>query len=61
MTPIFPFVVCGIWLTCGPIAVAESLPTKGITDSRIRSAVYRDDQVYRLIGFVGYAIELVFG
>src|SRR5689334_19956748 len=39
---------------------AETLPTKGSADSRIRTAMYRADEVYRLYGFVGYAIELVF-
>lgn len=39
---------------------AETLPVRGQTDSRIRSAVYDADEVYRLYGFVGYAIELIF-
>lgn len=39
---------------------AESVPTKGLTDSRIRSAAYADDQVYKLHGYVGYAIDLQF-
>lgn len=41
-------------------AVAESVPKPGITDPRIRSALYRADEVFRLRGFVGYSIELVF-
>ena len=43
----------------GP-ANAESLPLRGTADSRIRSATYSPDEVYRLYGFVGYAIELIF-
>ena len=39
---------------------AESVPTPGSIDPRIRTANYRDEEVYRLKGFVGYGIELVF-
>lgn len=39
---------------------AESIPTHGPRDPRIRYARYDADEVYRLIGVVGYAIELVF-
>jgi type IV secretion system protein VirB9 len=39
---------------------AETLPTRGPVDSRIRTALYSADEVYRLIGFVGYDIELIF-
>lgn len=41
-------------------AGAETLPTKGHVDSRIRTALYSTDEVYRLYGFVGYDIELIF-
>lgn len=41
-------------------AHAESLPLPGRTDARIRTAVYRSDEVYRLYAAVGYAIELIF-
>jgi len=41
-------------------ATAETLPAKGAVDSRIRTAPYKAEEVYRLYGFVGYAIELVF-
>jgi len=40
--------------------LAETLPTKGQVDSRIRTALYSGDEVYRLYGFVGYDIELIF-
>src|SRR5688572_17667775 len=39
---------------------AESVPVRGTTDPRIRTAAYADDEVYQLKGFVGYGIELVF-
>jgi type IV secretion system protein VirB9 len=39
---------------------AETLPQKGTADSRIRKATYSPDEIYRLYGFVGYAIELTF-
>lgn len=41
-------------------AQAETLPGRGSVDVRIRQATYEADQVYRLYGFVGYAIELIF-
>lgn len=41
-------------------ARGESVPTKGAIDSRIRTTAYHPDEVYRLQGFVGYAIELIF-
>jgi type IV secretion system protein VirB9 len=43
----------------GPIH-ADSLPMRGVTDSRIRTALYSPDEVYRLYGFVGYALDLEF-
>lgn len=39
---------------------AETVPLRGLVDPRIRTAAYVDDDVYRLQGFVGYGIELVF-
>ena len=39
---------------------AESLPQRGTADSRVRTATYNPDEIYRLYGFVGYAIELIF-
>jgi type IV secretion system protein VirB9 len=41
-------------------ARAESLPTAGATDARVRTAAYDPEEIYRLYGFVGYSIELVF-
>jgi len=39
---------------------AETIPTRGSVDSRIRTTTYNADEVYKLQGFVGYAIELIF-
>lgn len=59
-----------LWWTCNlalllglcvaAAANAETLPAKGKIDSRIRTTTYSADEVYRLYGFVGYAIELIF-
>lgn len=44
-----------------PIApMAESVPVRGIVDSRVRVAAYNGDEVYKLRGFVGYQIDLEF-
>lgn len=40
---------------------AESFPIPGKLDPRILTAYYQPDQVYRLYGFVGYQLDLVFG
>lgn len=52
------WLLLGLWVACG--ARAETLPDKGAIDSRVRTTTYNADQVYRLYGFVGYAIELIF-
>ena len=41
-------------------ASSESVPVKGIVDSRVRVAAYDGDEVYKLHGFVGYQIDLEF-
>jgi type IV secretion system protein VirB9 len=43
-----------------PLVSAETLPTKGHIDERIRTALYSPDEVYRLYGFVGFHIDLEF-
>jgi type IV secretion system protein VirB9 len=40
--------------------MAESVPVKGVVDSRIRVAAYNGDEVYKLLGFIGYQIDLEF-
>ena len=42
-------------------ASAESFPSPGKLDSRIRTVYYEPDQVYRLYGFAGFELDLVFG
>ena len=39
---------------------AEMVPLRGIVDSRIRTAPYDSEQVYRLHGIVGYQVDLEF-
>ena len=41
-------------------ASAESFPIPGKLDPRIRAVYYQPDQVYRLYGFVGFQLDLVF-
>ena len=47
-------------LLSGPFARAETIPVRGQVDARVRSAAYNPDQIYKLYGFVGYAVELIF-
>jgi len=47
-------------LLLGLVATAETVPARGQVDARVRTAPYNSDQVYKLYGFVGYAIELIF-
>lgn len=39
---------------------AETVPAAGTTDPRVRTAMFRADEVYRLHGYVGYQIDLEF-
>jgi type IV secretion system protein VirB9 len=50
-------IVCSLLLAS---AHAETTPVRGELDPRIRTAAYDPAQVYKLQGFVGYAIELIF-
>ena len=51
----------GLWaLLCFTSSFAETMPARGIVDSRMRTAVYNGDEVYRLRGYVGYQIDLEF-
>lgn len=52
------FLVGALLVGCG--VRAEITPTAGSADSRIRTAPYSADEVYRLYGFVGYDIGLEF-
>src|SRR6266436_6767745 len=55
-------VVALILLNCliATSAHGELVPPRGAVDSRIRTAPYNGEQVYRLRGFVGYQIDLEF-
>ena len=55
LTMLFGFVLLDI--TC---ARGESVPARGAVDSRVRTAIYDSNQVYRLRGYVGYQIDLQF-
>ncbi|MEO8313374.1 MAG: TrbG/VirB9 family P-type conjugative transfer protein [Pseudomonadota bacterium] len=39
---------------------AELAPAPGLTDGRVRTALYAADEVYRIAGFVGYEIHVEF-
>ena len=41
-------------------AQAETLPARGDVDPRIRTAAYSAEEIYRLVGFVGYHLDLEF-
>lgn len=41
-------------------AFAEVYPARGSGDPRIRSALYSEDEVYRIRGFVGFQLDLEF-
>ena len=36
---------------------AETVPARGSVDARIRTTTYNADEVYKLQGFVGYAVS----
>ena len=42
------------------VALADTTPTPGVVDSRIRAITYNAEDVIRLKGFVGYQIDLQF-
>ena len=52
------FTVYALLSSIGPRA--ETVPAKGVIDTRIRIAAYNGGEVYRLHGFVGYQIDLEF-
>lgn len=41
-------------------AQAETVPVRGSVDPRIRTALYSAEEIYRLVGFVGYHLDLEF-
>lgn len=54
------FAAAFVLLLACSVAMAEMLPERGQVDGRVRTTRYNADEVYRLYGFVGYAIELIF-
>jgi type IV secretion system protein VirB9 len=52
------FAICALLNSSVPSA--ETVPVRGIVDSRVRVAAYNADEVYKLRGFVGYQIDLEF-
>lgn len=55
-----PAVAVLAFLGVAAVSNADSLPRRGDTDSRIRTAMYNANEVYRLSGFVGYHVDLEF-
>lgn len=61
-----PFLLFGAAVMCTALlgiaspSRADSVPLRGFTDPRIRTALYSPDEVYRLYGFVGYHLDLEF-
>lgn len=47
-------------VAAAPRAVANWVPARGTVDTRIRTAPYNADEVYRLFGYVGYQIDIEF-
>ncbi len=41
-------------------ALPETVPVRGVVDSRVRTAMYDSDEVYRIQGYVGFEIDLQF-
>src|SRR5262249_50788370 len=52
--------VLGSLMVCARSLLAAAIPTPGQLDARVRTAVYDADQVYRLEGYAGFAIDLEF-
>jgi type IV secretion system protein VirB9 len=47
-----------LFVLCASVAVAEQVPAPGAADARVRVAHFTDGEVYRLVGRVGFQIEL---
>lgn len=58
LNALLPAFVLSLATAC--TALAETVPARGKVDSRIRTTVYNAEEVYKLYGYVGYDIELVF-
>jgi type IV secretion system protein VirB9 len=61
MSRVAEYMAAGIIaLFCAGEAWPETVPLRGIADSRVRSAIYDGNDVYRLHGYIGYEIDLQF-
>jgi type IV secretion system protein VirB9 len=58
--PYLPFLAVMLAVTDTSGARSETIPMRGIADSRVRTATYDGNQVYRLRGYLGYQIDLQF-
>jgi type IV secretion system protein VirB9 len=52
--------LCAAVMALAATAMAETQPAPGILEPRLRTAPYRVNEVYRLVGFVGYQTDLEF-
>jgi type IV secretion system protein VirB9 len=52
--------LAGSLVLMAPCSEADMMPARGLVDSRIRTATYDADEVYRLTGYVGYALDIEF-
>jgi type IV secretion system protein VirB9 len=48
-------------LFCGLLARGESLPRASVTDARVKLLTYSPNQVYRLVAYDGYQIDIQIG
>ncbi len=59
--PALELLAAAAWLTLAPpAALCETTPAAGTVDSRVRTALYSPDEVYRLEGRAGYQIDIQF-
>jgi type IV secretion system protein VirB9 len=52
--------LAGSFLLMVPCGETDMMPARGQVDSRVRTATYDAEEVYRLTGFVGYALDIEF-
>jgi type IV secretion system protein VirB9 len=57
---VWPLAAAVLLLLLHRTGLAETIPARGVTDSRIRTAAYDLNEVYRIQGYVGYEIDLQF-
>lgn len=52
--------LAGSIVLMAPCGQADIMPARGQVDSRVRTATYDAEEVYRLTGYVGYALDIEF-